>query len=107
MKIKKEALASIALNYNTIVLPLATAHKIQELLTEAVRLEDVWISGKGKITQYVKEYEVPSVNVVMEAPVHDATGLNRDVVEAWIEALSKAEGDALISLKDFARTYGE
>lgn len=108
MKTKnKEAYGTLTFHYSTIMLPLASAHKLQELLTEAVQVDDVWRNAGGKAASCMKMYDVPDVEVAREFPEHDATGVADKVLSAWKEALRNTESGEVMPLKDFVATYGE
>lgn len=81
---KVDVLGVVKLSWNlTLVLPLAKAHQLQMLLTEALLYEESGYADREKFA-FTQCYEPPPVEVMSPSrPLFDATMLTSDDAKSW------------------------
>ena len=73
-----------------VILPLTVAHKIQELLTEGMRLTEEYGTEHKKYA-YISDYKPPTVDVYKkDRPTYDAQGLTDSQLNEWKASISAA-----------------
>lgn len=100
----------MSFSYARVLLPLADAHKIQEILTRAVLIERAYRKGAAPDVAYLMEFDIPGVEVLPESKKHafDCRGMDKDKVRQWASAVREAdEGDAVMSPQEFAALVKE
>lgn len=92
---------SITFNYDTVVLPLEDAHKIQVLLAQAQKIDTIWRSGRGNI-DVVRDYTPPAVSIQTVFPVQDARGIPSKVFDQWKDSVTDSSaGEEYMGIKEF------
>ena len=104
MKSKKEVYGSIRFSYDTLVMPLEVAHKVQALLAEhAVKVDQIYAKPYVFCT---RPWEMSAVEVT-KAPDFDCTDMNSKDYETWATAVrEREEGAPIMDPKDFALLRG-
>ena len=93
-----------------LLLPLDAAHKVQMLIAEnGILLESIWTSAAS--INFVADYDVPAVQALRYFPVHDARGLDKEIVREWTssvrDGLASGSANSVISPQAFAKLSGD
>jgi hypothetical protein len=94
----KEPIATLKWGWHNVELPMSVAHKIQELLMQAILVDTSYLAdAKGTTLRAYRPFEVPPVVAVMPDGVEDTTFnavmLSNSEYQEWVKVVKEASKD--------------
>ena len=99
---KPKPWGEMSLGYQTFVMPLEVAHKVQVLLAEHAFASDTVYRGSEGSIYFVKPTDVPTVVIRSMEAVIDTRMLTEEQRTKWIEAVRGSKGNEFMQPEDFA-----